>query len=170
MGPSGSSAATIPVLAAIYLSWTGLKAIGLSGDLVWIVTAVLASCSWLLSGAIKRWINVKHHSAMACTVALLGAIFLAIEASIVHVGIEHLMEKGSFQPGAAAIWFFSISLSLINVSCKWSWLGDPGEKAKARTDRPAATSGPTLVVDNRTKDEREKDNRVLAEICKQFAS
>ena len=35
---------------------------------------------------------------------------------------------------------------------------------------PAATSGPTLVVDNRTKDEREKDNRVLAEICKDDAT
>ncbi|MGB3625729.1 MAG: hypothetical protein WA989_07870 [Henriciella sp.] len=167
--PVTSTAATIPTLAVIYLSYEGLKASGMEGSLVFVTIAVLASFSWLLSGAIKRWIVVSHHKAMSAVVASLGLIFLVIEASIVHVGIEHLLKQGSLEAHWLIVWFVSGGLSIGNVFTKWGWLGDPGERQETPKRQPATGTGPTLVVDNRTVEERRKDDRSLAEICKQVA-
>lgn len=149
------TASIIPVLAAIYFTCRGFIGLGMTAELVTILTITLASLSWLLSQSILRFLVVKNKPFMATTVVMLGLAFLATEASFAHIGLEWMLAEGGLHIPAWAVWFFSIALSLTNVFCKWAFLGsaEPVEKSKI-------TSTPRLVHPD------PQDERALAEIAK----
>lgn len=120
------AAAIFPVLAAVYLSFRGFSGLGLTDELVRLLTALFASLSWMLSQALSRFLDVrKRNTAMAAAIAFLGAVFLIAEACLTHIGLAWLLDQGALQVPGWAIWFFSFSLSTTNVLAKWAFLGDP---------------------------------------------
>lgn len=155
-------AAIVPILAAVYFSCRGFIGLGLTAELVVILTALFASVSWMLSQALMRFLHVRgRNKGMAFCVSLLGTAFLAVEASLTHIGLEWLLSEGKLAVPSAAVWFFSIVLSISNVLCKWVFLGDPGEA------RPQLGTKPRLV---RTAPIDPKTGATMEKIAKQMTA
>ncbi len=153
-------AAIVPIIAAVYFSCRGFIGLGLTFELVTILTVLFASLSWMLSQALMRFLDIRNRNkGMAICIALLGVAFLATEASLTHIGLEWLLEQGALQVPSAAVWFFSIALSASNVLCKWVFLGDPGEA------KPATGSKPRLV---RTQPADPKTDQTMEKIARQM--
>ena len=87
------TATLIPIIAAIYFTFRGLLGLGMTLELVIILTVLFASLSWLLSQSIMRYILVIEHKEMAVVVVGLGTAFLITEASLTHIGLEWLLSK-----------------------------------------------------------------------------
>lgn len=151
-------AAIVPILAAIYFTCRGFIGLGMTLELVAILTVLFASLSWLLSQAILRFLAVRHNGPMAAAVVVLGLVFLITEASLTHIGLEWLLTQGSLEIPGWAIWFFSVALSLTNVMAKWAFLGDAGERAEATKPYLAVKDGRKLEV-------CAKDERTLEQIA-----
>jgi hypothetical protein len=151
-------ASIVPILAAIYFTCRGFIGLGMTMELVGILTVLFASLSWLLSQAILRFLAVRHNGPMAASVVILGTAFLITEASLTHIGLEWLLGQGALEIPGWVTWFFSVALSLTNVMAKWAFLGDAGERSTATKPYLAAKDGRKLEVDPR-------DERTLEQIA-----
>lgn len=153
-------AAIVPILAAVYFSCRGFIGLGLTTELVIILTALFASLSWMLSQALMRYLFVRgRNKGMAFCIACLGVGFLATEASLTHIGLEWLLDQGELHVPSEAVWFFSIVLSMSNVLCKWVFLGDPGEAVPAKGGKPRLVR--TQPADPKTDETLEKIARQM---------
>lgn len=118
------AASLVPIFAAIYFTCRGFIGLGMTTELVIILTTLFAALSWLNSQALLRVIAVKNNKAMASAVILLGAAFLITETFFAHLGLEWLLGQGTgIEAPASVIWFFSGALSITNVLAKWAFLG-----------------------------------------------
>mgnify|MGYP000150121421 CR=1 FL=1 len=152
------AASLVPIIAAVYFTFRGFIGLGMTWELVGILTILFASLSWLLSQALLRFLDVKHNKAMAAAVIILGTAFLLTEASLTHIGLEWMLGQGDLHLHSNVIWVFSIFLSLGNVLTKWAFLGDPGE---AKKQKPAASifagnEGKVIPIDQTTEDTLEE--------------
>lgn len=132
------AAVILPILAAVYFSCRGFIALGLTPELVMILTLLFGALSWLLSQALVRFLEVRHAPLLAATVAVLGAAFLITEASLTHIGLAWLFDQGEMKVPDLAVWGFSFALSLTNVFAKWAFLAAAPVLAQdlAKTARP----------------------------------
>ena len=147
-------AAIIPIAAAVYFSCRGFIGLGLTVELVIIMTVLFASLSWLLSQALLRFLLIRETNApMAICVTLLGAIFLITEASLTHIGLEWLLKEGSLHVPGWAVWFFSFALSTTNLFAKWAFLGSPGTR---RTTLSTKAANNVVPIDEKTERTMEK--------------
>lgn len=120
-------AAVAPVFAAIYFTMRGFAGLGMTFELVAILTTLFGCLSWLSSQAILRFLKVRHNPPMAAAVVALGVTFAAAETFFAHLGLEWLLAQGEgIEAPAALIWFFSSALAVTNVVAKWAFIGDPG--------------------------------------------
>ncbi|MEL6566861.1 MAG: hypothetical protein AAFQ22_00480 [Pseudomonadota bacterium] len=123
------AASLVPIIAAIYFTCRGFIGLGMTVELVIILTTLFAALSWMLSQALLRFLEVRHNKPMAGAIMVLGAAFLATEACFAHLGLEWLLKQGQgVHAHPALVWFFSVALSVTNVLAKWAFLGDPGER------------------------------------------
>ena len=130
------AASLVPIFAAVYFTFRGFIGLGMTWELVGILTLLFASLSWLLSQSLMRFLDVRHNKPMAAAVIVLGIAFLTTEASLTHIGLEWMLAQGNLHLNTYVVWAFSIFLSLGNVLTKWAFLGSAGDKA---TVKPAAS-------------------------------
>jgi hypothetical protein len=148
------AAVILPILAAVYFSCRGFIALGLTPELVMILTLLFGALSWLLSQALVRFLEVRRAPLMAATVAVLGAAFLIIEASLTHIGLAWLFGQGKLDVPDLAVWAISFALSLTNVFAKWAFLAAAPAPALAqdlaKTARPERAPRADQPVDPAT--------------------
>lgn len=133
-------AAHVPIAFAV---WCAARSFAQYGpELFAVLILLFASMTWMLSVSLSNALarfdeGNKRAVCMGVLVLALGLFFLAVDATLTHMGLLWLMAEhpGIFSPAFA--WPISIGLALVNTGVKWAYLAD---SEPPETDADIATS------------------------------